>query len=275
MACAALVMLSAPAQVIDPPRPPEVGIDQKLDNQVPLGLTFNDESGNPVRLGELFSGKPVVLSLVYLQCPMLCGEVMQGMLKAFNELELRMGQDYQVITVSFNPKETYELAVAKKKNLLEHFKTPSAGAAGWRFLTGGKENIDRLAQAVGFRYQYLPSTGEYAHASGIMVLTPQGKVSKYFYGIGYSAPDLRLGLVEASNGRIGSLADAVTLLCYRYDPQSGSYAFSVMRAMRIGAVLTVVGLATMVGTFLWQERRQRRRDAAAQSAHGTQPAPTD
>ncbi|NUM52839.1 MAG: SCO family protein [Candidatus Hydrogenedentes bacterium] len=258
---AAFLCLCVPsiAQVMTAPEPPKVEIVQKLEGQVPMDLTFVDESGDVVALKDLTQGKPTVLALVYYECPMLCGEIMQGMLKAFNDLEFTIGEEYQVITVSFNPDENHELAALKKKNMLEHYKV-SAGASGWHFLTTKDENnVRALADAVGFQYQYLPSVDQYAHASGIMVLTPAGKVSRYFYGIEYPARDLRFGLIDAADGKIGSLADEILLLCYRYDPASGSYGFVVMSAIRIGGLVTVAFLGLLVGGYLFKEFRERRR----------------
>ncbi|MFA6240853.1 MAG: SCO family protein [Candidatus Hydrogenedentales bacterium] len=270
--CAALfAVLPASAQTIGAPAPPDVGIDQKLGAQVPLDLTFTDESGKTVKLADLMNGKPVVLSLVYYECPMLCGEVLQGMLAAFNKIPFTIGDQYQVLTVSFDPKETHELAILKKKNMLEHYKDTASGASGWHFLTGNQENILKLADTVGFRFQYLPGVDQYAHGSGIMLLTPDGKVSHYFYGIDYPESDLRLGLVDASEGKIGSLADAVLLLCYKYDPASGAYGLVIMRVLRLTAVATVLAISALVGGLLWQERRRKRRDEAS-NATAVKPA---
>lgn len=258
---AVVACLCAPsfAQVMTAPDPPKVEIVQKLDNQVPMDLTFIDESGKAVTLKDLPQGKPVVLALVYYECPMLCGEIMLGMLKAFNELEFTLGDEYEVITVSFNPNEDHELAATKKKNMIENYKDPKA-VAGWHFLTTKDEtSVRKLADSVGFGYQYLPSIEQYAHASGIMVLTPDGKVSRYFYGIEYPARDLRFGLIDAADGKIGSLADELLLLCYRYDPASGSYGFVVMSAIRIGGLVTVAFLGILIGGFLIKEFRGRRR----------------
>ncbi|MBM3290638.1 MAG: SCO family protein [Candidatus Hydrogenedentes bacterium] len=265
---AAAVCLAAPAfaQVMTSPDPPKVEIVQKLDSQAPMDLSFMDESGKAVTLRDLAKGKPIVLSLVYYECPMLCGEVLQGTLQVFNELEFTLGDEYTSVTVSFNPKDGPELARLKKMNTLEHYKKPEA-AGGWHFLTTKDENAVRaLADAVGFQYQYLPSVNQYAHASGIIVLTPDGKVSRYFYGIEYSARDLRFGLIDAADGKIGSLADAVQLLCYRYDPASGSYGFVVMTAIRIGGLLTVAFLGLLVGGYLLKEYRDRRRVGTARVA---------
>ncbi|MCC6486552.1 MAG: SCO family protein [Candidatus Hydrogenedentes bacterium] len=270
---AATLCVSAHAQVLTAPAPPEVGIDQKLDSQVPLDLTFRDENGKTVTLGSLMGGKPAVLSLVYYECPMLCGEVLQGMLAAFNELDFTIGNEYQVLTVSFDPKETSELAAMKKKNMLEHYRAPEA-AEGWHFLTGDEENIKKLAEVVGFRYQYIPSSDQYAHGSGIMVLTPEGKVSRYFYGIEYPKRDLRFGLIEASENRIGSLADELMLLCYHYDPMTGTYGLVIMSVLRLAGVATVLGSMALVGGMLVQERRRRRKTERAGAEGSVEPVPT-
>ncbi len=272
LACCFGVLLSdVQAQVLNAPPPPEVGIDQKLDSQVPLDLTFNDEEGKAVQLGDLMDGKPAVLALVYYECPMLCGEVLQGMLAAFNELEFTIGDEYQVITVSFDPDENAELAAMKKKNMMEAYRVPEAGD-GWHFLTGTQENIDAIANAVGFRYQYMPSIDEFAHGSGIMVLTPEGKVSRYFYGIEYPQRDLRFGLIEAAQERIGTLADELLLLCYHYDPTTGAYGLVIMRTLRLAGAVTVLAIAALVGGLALQERRKRRRQA--RDAGLGAPAPT-
>ncbi len=258
LAAGITVLQAASAQVLNAPPPPDVGIDQKLDSQIPLDLTFNDENGKPVTLRELMRGKPTVLALVYYECPMLCGEVMQGMLQAFNELDFTIGDQYEVITVSFNPKETPELARMKKKTMLDNYKDPSAGD-GWHFLTGNQENIVPLAEAVGFRYQYMPSVDQYAHGSGIMVITPEGKVSRYFYGIEYPERDLRFGLIEAAKERIGSLADELLLLCYCYDPTTGAYGLVIMRTLRVAGAITVLAIAILVGGLMMHDRRKRKR----------------
>lgn len=270
-AVTALFLPAGRAQVLSPPAPPDVGIDQKLDAEVPLDLTFADEAGRPVRLGDLLQGKPAVLALVYYECPMLCGEVLQGMLEAFNALDFTIGREYQVLTVSFDPREKSDLAALKKKNLIEHYKQPGAGA-GWHFLTGGEADIRRLADTVGFRYEYVPATEQFAHAAGIMVLTPEGKVSRYFYGIEYPERDLRFGLIEASRGRIGSLTDSLLLLCYHYDPVSGTYGFVVMRAVRIAGAATVLAIGALVALLVAQDRRKRRRTGAELSQG--RPVPT-
>ena len=242
-----------PNSIID-----RVGVDQKLGNQVPLDLEFRDESGNPVRLGQYFAaGKPVVLSLVYYRCPGLCTMSLNGMTAAFKPLKLTAGKEFEVVTVSIDPKETPQLAAQKKAQYVKRYGRPEA-ERGWHFLTGDEASVRQLADAVGFRYVYQPEIDQYAHAGAIMVVTPEGKLARYYYGIEYSARDLRLGLVEASRNRIGTLADVVTLLCYQYDPHSGKYSAAVMKVVRAGGALTVLGL----GTFLFLMVRRERRSVA-------------
>jgi protein SCO1/2 len=245
--------------------PPEaardIRIEQKLDAQVPLDLDFRDEAGQAARLGDYFGDRPVVLVLAYYRCPKLCNLVLNGLLQTFREMSFTVGKEFNVVTVSFDPRETPELAAAKKQSYVEKYGRDGA-AAGWHFLTGDKPQIDALAQAVGFRYRYLEKEDLYAHASGIMVLTPQGRVSRYFYGIRYSPRDLRLGLVEASENRIGSPADQVLLLCLHYDARTGTYT-TVMGWVRGAALLTI---ASLLGFFVWSWRRNRREPAPSASA---------
>jgi len=219
----------------------EITIEQKIDAQVPLDLTFKDEAGQDVRLGDLLGDTPAVLALVYYECPMLCTEVLNGMVATFGALKFDLGKDFNVITVSIDPGETPELATAKKAHYLEGYGRPGA-EAGWHFLTGDEGSIETLATTVGFRYAYDPTTDQYAHAGGIMVLTPGGKISRYFYGIEYLPRDIQFGLTEASEGKIGSVVDQITLLCFLYDPTTGTYGFYVIGAMRVVAVATVLAL---------------------------------
>jgi protein SCO1/2 len=237
---------------------PNVGVDQRLDTQLPLELVFRDEQGEVVALGEILDGsRPAVLALVYYNCTMLCGEVLNGMLEAFQELELAIGPDYQVITVSFAPAETFEVAAPKQRLFVNAYDRESADAANaWHFLTNDGDSAETLASLVGFRYAYLPDINEYAHGSAIMVLTPGGKVSRYFYGIQYPARDLRLALVEAGEGKIGTLADQFLLMCMHYDPVSGAYTLAVMSILRLTGSATVGLLALFVGMMVLRERRR-------------------
>lgn len=217
----------------------QVGIDQKLNNQVPLDLTFRDEHGATVELAQLFAGKPVVLTLVYYNCPMLCTQVLNALDRSLETLPLEIGKDFNVITVSIDPTDYPALADAKHAVYAGMYRRPGA-QYGWHFLTGQEPQIKQLADAVGFRYAFDPDSHQYAHASGIMVLTPDGKVSKYFYGVTYPSRDLRLGLVEASQEKIGTLADQVFLFCYHYDPHTGKYGLLISRAVQLGGVATVL-----------------------------------
>ena len=230
-----------------------VGIDQHLNQQVPLDLTFTDETGREVRLGEFFGRRPVVLALVYYECPMLCTQVLNGLVGAVGVMNFDVGREFDVVAVSINPKEGPGLASQKKQVYLERYKRPQS-AAGWHFLTGKEENIQRLAAAIGFRYAFDEEIQQYAHGAGIEVLTPRGVISKYFYGIEFSARDLRFGIIEASEEHIGSPIDDVLLLCYHYDPTTGKYGVMVIDAVRIGAVATMLALGTFVFVSLRKER---------------------
>jgi protein SCO1/2 len=249
------------AEPVLPPVLRGVGFDQRLNEQVPLDLAFKDESGQPVRLGDYFQGKPVILVLAYYRCPMLCTQVLNGLVRALLDIPLDVGKEFEVVTVSFDPRETPELAAAKKKTYLERYGRPGA-AAGWHFLTGEQDAIRRLTESVGFRYTYDPRNDQFAHASGLLVLTPAGKISRYFYDITYSPRDLRLGLVEASANRIGSPADQVLLFCFHYDPAEGKYGPVIMNFVRLGGALTVLAVGTLFAVLWRQERRRARRDLA-------------
>lgn len=250
------IAVAALAQDGRPPQLRDVGIDQKLDAQVPLELVFRDEAGRSTRLGDYFGGKPVVLSFVYYECPMLCTMVLNGLVRSLRAISFDAGDQFDVLTVSINPRETPALAAEKKKVYLQHYSRPGA-TGGWRFLTGEETAIRQLAAAVGFRYAYDPATGLYSHASGIMILTPQGRVARYFYGVEYSARDLRLGLVEASANKIGSPVDQVLLFCFHYDPATGKYGAVVMRTVRAAGVATLAALGTFLLLMFRRERRRR------------------
>jgi protein SCO1/2 len=232
----------------------KVGIEQRLDNQLPLDLRFRDEAGRDVKLGDYFNGKPIVLMLVYYGCPMLCDQVLNGTVGAFQALTFTPGKEFEVVTVSFDPREGPELAAKKKETYLKRYRREGS-ANGWHFLTGDKEAIDSLAQSVGFHYVWDDESKQFAHASAIMVATPEGRLSHYFYGIEYSPKDLRLALIESSAGKIGSPVDALILYCYHYDPATGKFA-PVMAVLRGAGVLTVAGL---VGLLLFLRRRTRQK----------------
>ncbi|HEV8129886.1 MAG TPA: SCO family protein [Acidobacteriota bacterium] len=235
-----------------PPALRGIGIDQKLDSQVPFDLVFRDEHGQAVRLGKYFGTKPVILSLVYYQCPMLCSQVLNGLASSLGVLSFDVGNQFEVITVSFDSRDTPESAAAKKESYLRRYKRPGA-ASGWHFLTGDEHSIQTLTHSVGFRYAFNSSSGQFAHASGIMVLTPQGRVARYFYGIDYAPRDLRLALVEASRNRIGSAVDQILLFCYHYDPSTGKYSALVLNMVKLGAGLMLLVLGLMF-FFLRKER---------------------
>jgi len=226
----------------------DVRIEQKLNQQLPLDLVFRDESGQPVKLGQYFGKKPVVLALVYYDCPMLCTQVLNGMVTSFRVLPFQMGKEYDVVTVSFDPRETSALASNKKQVYVNYLPEKMRAGAndGWHFLTGDQQSITQLTEAVGFHYHYDEATKQFAHGSAIMVATPQGRLSRYYYGIDYSARDLRLGLIESSENKIGSPVDQLLLYCYHYDPASGKYGAAVMKIVRIAGVLTVLSIITML-----------------------------
>jgi protein SCO1 len=231
----------------------DVGIDQKLNQQVPLDLTFRDETGKTVQLRQYFGQKAVLLSLVYFNCPMLCTQVLNGMEASMKGLPMDAGNEFNAISVSIDPSDKPVLAAVKQQMYVGMYGRPN-GAQGWHFLTGDEDQIKKLADAVGFRYAYDPDSKQFAHASAIMVLTPDGKLSKYFYGIQYSPRDLRLGLVEASARKIGTPVDSMLLFCYHYDPHTGKYGLLISRLIQIGGLLTVLGIgATMLILF----RRER------------------
>ncbi|HZY84282.1 MAG TPA: SCO family protein [Gemmataceae bacterium] len=263
---AALALLAAePTQPTSslPPILREVGFDQRLNEQVPLDLEFRDEDGRAVRLADYFDGKPVVLVLAYYRCPKLCTEVLNGLVRAMLDVPFTAGREFNVLTVSFDPREQPELAAAKKHTYLQRYGRPGA-ERGWHFLTGDEAPIKRLTGAVGFRYTYDPRHDVYAHASGIMVLTPTGKISRYFYDVKYSPRDLRLGLVEASEGRVGSPVDAVLLYCFHYDPNEGKYGPVVINFVRAGGVLTLLALGAFAGV-LWRRERLKARKGPAEA----------
>jgi protein SCO1/2 len=229
-------------------RPPVLGkvaFEQRLNEQLPLDLPFTDEHGNAVRLGDYFGKKPVVLAFVYYECPMLCTQVLNGLESALRVLNESVGKEFDVVTVSFDPRETPVLALGKKKAYLERYQRPQA-ERGWHFLTGSPASIAALTQAAGFGYVWDEASQQFAHPSGIMVATPAGRLSRYFFGIDYSPRDLKFALMESAFDRIGSLADQLLLYCYHYDAEKGNYGFVAMRAVRIGGAATLLALVSFV-----------------------------
>ena len=253
------------SQPLDPSVGADIGIVQHLNQQVPLDLTFRDDTGKKVQLADLMNnGRPVILSLVYYECPMLCTQVLNGLLRSMRVMSFDVGTEFDVITVSIDPGETSALARAKKNEYVGRYRREGA-AAGWHFLTGEADQIERLAETVGFRYEYDEETDMYVHASGVMLLTPEGRLARYFYGIEYSPKDMRLGLVEASENRIGSPVDQVLLLCFQYDPTTGKYGLVIMNSVRLAGGATVVLLVLLIVGMI---RRDRRLQASGLQASG-------
>lgn len=268
---AQFVAASAHAQMGAPPDPlsfdapdptvkfKDISIEQKLDAQIPLNLMFQDETGQDVLIGEYLGDKPAILALVYYECPMLCTQILNGLEITLKGMKYGVGKDFSVITVTIDPGETYELAAKKKAGHIEHLNREGA-EDGWHFLTGSSESIETLASIVGYRYAYDPLTDQYAHAAGIMLLTPTGKIARYHMGIEYIARDVEYGLIEASEGKIGTLVDKLVLLCYAYDPERGQYGLSIIRTMRVLAVLTMMGIASFWVTPLLRRKLKVGRE---------------
>jgi protein SCO1 len=237
-------IMSPPASV-RPPGLKHVGIEQHLNEPIPAHLIFRDETSKTVRLGDYFGRRPMILNLVYYQCPMLCGEVLSGLESALRVLKFDLGKEFDVLTVSFDPRENPEMAAAKKSELLKRYGRPGANA-GWHFLTGPQASIEALTKAAGFQYQAIDKTGQFAHATAIMVLTPEGKISQYYYGVEFAPKDLRLGLIQASDHKIGNVVDQVLLYCYHYDPATGKYGAIISRILEMAGVATIL----VLGVFL-------------------------
>ncbi len=230
----------------------EVGFKQRLNEHLPLDATFTDEFGRAVSLGDYFGGtKPVVLAFVYYQCPMLCTQVMNGISSSLRALPFEAGKDFDVVLVSFDPRDTPAAAAEKKRTHLDYWAAQST-AHGWHLLTGDEATIKRVTSAAGFTYQWDDLTQQFAHVSGVLVVTPDGRLSRYFYGVEYSPKELRLALVESGQGHIGSVIDELLLYCYHYDPASGRYGVIVMNLIRVGGVLT---MAFILGVMLLARRR--------------------
>lgn len=260
-------IMSPPANV-RPPRLENVGIEQHLNAQVPADLTFRDETGKTVRLGDYFGRKPLILNLVYYNCSMLCGEVLSGLTGTMRLVKFDIGKEFEVVTVSFDPRETPEIAATKKKEYLKRYTRPGA-AEGWHFLTGSAESVNVLTKTVGFQYQYDPKIDQFAHATAIMVLTPDGRISRYFYGVDFPPKDLRMGLVEASEGKIGNAVDQVLLYCYHYNPATGKYGAVITNILRLGAGITILVLGGFLLIMFRLEKSLPKRAPNAEAWHET------
>jgi protein SCO1/2 len=236
---------------VNPPanlRPPglkNVGIEQRLDEQIPRDLVFRDQTGKSVRLGDYFGSKPMILNLVYYKCPMLCSEVLSGLTSALKPMKLDVGKDFEVLTISFDPRETPQDATATGAQYLKRYGRPGA-AQGWHFLTGPAESIDSLTKAAGFQYQYDKGSGQFAHSTAILVLTPEGRIAQYYYGVEFPSKDLRLALVQASQNKIGNVVDQILLYCYHYDPSAGKYNLMIFRVLRLAGVATMLLLGGLM-----------------------------
>lgn len=234
-----------------------VGVEQKIGSQLPMDATFIDESGNEVALGELIGDKPVILSLVYYDCPMLCTEVLNGLNRSVAPLKFSMGEDYEVISISFDPNETHVLA-GQKKNVYVKRYNRSGAEAGWHFLTGKAASIDAVTDAVGFNYVYDEKEQQFVHGSAIMVVTPEGVVSHYFFGIEYPSEDLRLALVESSESKLGTVLDQVMLYCFHYDPEKGKYGVVIMNVIRVAGAGTLLAMGSFMFVMFRRDRRRKK-----------------
>jgi protein SCO1 len=256
---AVLYMGTVVAQMATPTPPPnimtDVGIDQRLNEHIPLDLSFRNEKGDTVKLADYFQSKPVIVSLVYYRCPMLCTQVLNGMVETFKTLNFTAGKEFEIVTVSIDPSEQPDLAAEKKEQYVEEYGREGV-SQGWHFLTGDQASIAQLARAVGFRYVYDANSKQFAHGAGIMVATPRGKLARYLYGIEYGARDLRFALMEAAHERIGSPVDKILLLCYHYDPATGKYGIVVTNLLKGGGILAVLILGSYM---LINFRRDRQK----------------
>jgi protein SCO1/2 len=250
----------------------EIGFDQNLDRQVPFDIPFTDEQGHLVRLGDYFDARPVVLAFVYYDCPLLCTQVMNALASALDVLSLQPGADFEAVTISFDPREKPALAAAKKDSSLQRYKRPGAAAA-WHFLTGDQPAIERATKAAGFRYVWDEGLKQFAHPTGIIVLTPGGRVARYLFGIEYGPRDLRLAIVDASAGKVGSPVDSFLLYCYHYDPMTGRYGLVIMRTIRLAGAATALALALFVGVMLRREHLARSTEHPASNTSTLHPAP--
>lgn len=235
----------------------EIGFDQHINDRVPLDTVFTDEDGHAVQLGAYFGSRPVVLTFVYYRCPMLCMQVLSALTSTIGVLSLDVGRDFEIVTVSFDPHEKPADAVEKKAIVLDRYKRPTA-RTGWHFLTGDQASISRLTKAAGFRYVWDEETKQFAHPTGVMVLTPDGRLARYLFGVEYGPRDLRLALVEASEGKVGTAVDSLLLYCYHYDPMRGRYGFVIMRTLRIAGAATVLALVSFIVVMARRDKRIAR-----------------
>jgi len=241
-----------------PPILKSVGIEQKLNEQLPLSAEFKDENGNLVKLGDYFGkGRPVILALVYYECPMLCNEVLNGLTGSLKGNSFDAGREFEVVAISFDVRENDkpDLAKNKKASYISRYARPGA-EDGWHFLTGTQSEIDRVTQAVGFNYQFDEATNQFAHAGGVMVITPEGKISRYLYGIDYAPKDLKFALMDSATGKIGNPVEQLYLYCFHYNPATGKYGLEILSVLRLMAIATVVGIGGMLFVF-WRSNKKR------------------
>ena len=249
----------------------KIGIDQKLGDQLPLDIEFKDEDGRPVKLGNYFNnGRPVILALVYYECPMLCNEVLNGLTGSLKGISLNAGKDFDVLAISFDARENDkpDLAKNKKASYIERYGR-SGTENGWHFLTGSQDSIDKVTKAAGFNYAWDEKTEQFAHAGGIMITTPAGKLSRYFYGIDYAPVDVKFGLMDSAEAKIGNPAEKLLLYCYHYDPASGKYGLAILKVVRLGGVVTLLGLGAMFFVF-WRRNKSKRENAEMSGDDGLQ-----
>ena len=261
---ASVILLPATFTYAQPTTQPgplqDVGFDQRLGESVPLDAVFVDERGEQITLGDYFGERPVIMALVYYECPMLCSMVLNGLTSTLSTLEFDPGEEFEVVIVSFDTRETPAEASSTRATYLSRYDRPGT-EDGWHFLTGDVESVGRLTQSLGFRYVWIPESDQFAHAAGIVALTPEGQIARYFYGIEYAPRDVRLGLVEAADNQIGSLVDQVLLYCFHYDPVVGKYSAVAMNILRLAAAATVLALASFLIVH-WRRDRRRRTLAA-------------
>ena len=241
-----------------------VGFEPPLNGQIPLDLPFRDETGRDIQLREFFGQKPVVLAFVYYSCPMLCDQIQMGIVGSLRMLSFNPGRDYEVVFISFDSRDTPEIAAKKKQQDLDHFRRPET-ASGWHFLTGSQESIAAVTNAANFRFRFDEKSKTFAHTSGVLLLTPDGRISRYFYGIEYPGRDMRLGLVDASAGKIGTPIDHVLLYCYHYDPSTAKYSASILRIIRVGGILTIAGIVAAI--LIFRRRDMHSASTKFQGAH--------